>query len=206
MSEKWICHRAVAENTNLAAECNHCGLSQEGQPRDFSSLLSAERLITEALRSELATLREKLDIAETVARSNKEQCIAYAEAIDQLQGSALAEPVVLRQELIDSMCMTWRHDFGLDAIDVDFENPFSSGMTELERNCLRQQMSQLVEHHGPSISTLYTTPPQSTEPLTEEELIKIAVEDEFLLFCAEDEFIEIARAIEHAHSIGRIKS
>jgi hypothetical protein len=42
---------------------------------------------------------------------------------------------------------------------------------------------------------------QVPEPLSDDELVAMAVEDEFLLFCSEDEFIEIARAIEKAHGI-----
>lgn len=41
------------------------------------------------------------------------------------------------------------------------------------------------------------------EPLTDEQLAKLAVdvEDEFLLYCDQDEFNEIARAVEQAHGI-----
>ena len=39
------------------------------------------------------------------------------------------------------------------------------------------------------------------EPLSDEQLEKLAIEDEFVLFCDVDEFIQIARAIEQAHGI-----
>lgn len=48
--------------------------------------------------------------------------------------------------LINSMCLTWRHDFGLDR-EADSEWGIACGMTEHERNGLRLQMRQLVEHH-----------------------------------------------------------
>lgn len=45
---------------------------------------------------------------------------------------------------VDAMCMTWRHDFGLDKR----HGPFGySGMTEDERDALRAQMGQLYEHY-----------------------------------------------------------
>ena len=44
--------------------------------------------------------------------------------------------------------------------------------------------------------------PVVREPLTDEQLAKIAVEDEFLLYCDQESFNEIARAIEAAHGIG----
>jgi len=58
--------------------------------------------------------------------------------------------------------------------------------------------------HG---SLLYATPPAAPapamrEPLTDEQLARIAVEDEFLLYCDQDSFNEIARAVEQAHGIG----
>lgn len=45
---------------------------------------------------------------------------------------------------VNSMCMTWRHDFGLDKRDDHFG---SSGMTDDERETLRAQMGQLFDHH-----------------------------------------------------------
>lgn len=44
-------------------------------------------------------------------------------------------------ELIDSMCLRYRHDFGLDKID----GPISSGATNRERASIRSQMRQLYE-------------------------------------------------------------
>lgn len=43
--------------------------------------------------------------------------------------------------LIDSMCMRWRHDFGLDVQG----GVLGSGMTENEREHLRARMRQLYE-------------------------------------------------------------
>jgi len=51
---------------------------------------------------------------------------------------------------VNSMCMSWRHDFGLDKRDGHFG---SCGMTDAERNTLRAQMGQLFDHHiGPEIA------------------------------------------------------
>jgi len=49
-----------------------------------------------------------------------------------------------KQQIIESMCMTWRHDFGLNKSG---NCRFSSGMTEPERDVLRQQMESIYEHH-----------------------------------------------------------
>lgn len=60
--------------------------------------------------------------------------------------------VVERQRMIESMCLTWRHDFGLSKPE-DCE--FSSGMTAAEREHLRGQMAKLFDHHfGPALSAV----------------------------------------------------
>ena len=50
-------------------------------------------------------------------------------------------------DLIDSMCLTWRHDFGLVRLDGDDGAFLGSGMTEKERESLRRDMRQLWEHN-----------------------------------------------------------
>lgn len=45
-----------------------------------------------------------------------------------------------REQIIESMCLTWRHDYGLD------KNGFGSGMTNAERNALWRQMTQLFDN------------------------------------------------------------
>jgi hypothetical protein len=55
-----------------------------------------------------------------------------------------------RAALINAMCMTWRHDFGLNKPEANGKAwPFgiASGMNDQERQALRTQMTQLVEHH-----------------------------------------------------------
>ena len=47
-----------------------------------------------------------------------------------------------REEIINSMCYTWRHDFGLDK-DHD---SLSSGMTAIERVFLWNAMAQIFDH------------------------------------------------------------
>ncbi|MBU68514.1 MAG: hypothetical protein CL858_24235 [Cupriavidus sp.] len=46
---------------------------------------------------------------------------------------------------IDSLCMTWRHDYGLHKADDD--DSISSGMTTAERESLRRKMTQIHAHH-----------------------------------------------------------
>lgn len=45
-----------------------------------------------------------------------------------------------REQIIESMCLTWRHDFGMD------KNGFGSGMTDMERESLRARMAQLFDN------------------------------------------------------------
>ena len=47
-----------------------------------------------------------------------------------------------REQIITSMCYTWRHDYGLEKED----NRITSGMTKLERESLWQQMAQLFDN------------------------------------------------------------
>ena len=47
-----------------------------------------------------------------------------------------------REEIINSMCYTWRHDFGLDK-DHD---SLSSGMTTMERVLLWNAMAQIFDN------------------------------------------------------------
>jgi hypothetical protein len=49
-----------------------------------------------------------------------------------------------REQIIESMCYTYRHDFGLDkANSSDF---ISSGMTDDERRLLRAVMAQIFDN------------------------------------------------------------
>ncbi len=53
---------------------------------------------------------------------------------------------------INAMCMTWRHDFGLNARDADaddrraWSDGMSVGMTQAERDGLRLSMRQVWHH------------------------------------------------------------
>ncbi|WP_236233668.1 hypothetical protein [Pseudomonas tohonis] len=53
---------------------------------------------------------------------------------------------VNKNQIILDMCMTHRHDFGLDAKESESTFP-SSGMTEQQRAALHRDMEQLYEHH-----------------------------------------------------------
>jgi hypothetical protein len=48
-----------------------------------------------------------------------------------------------REQLITSMCYTWRHDYGLRKGEV---TALSSGMTEEEANSLWNQMAQIFDN------------------------------------------------------------
>lgn len=59
---------------------------------------------------------------------------------------------VERQRMIESMCLTWRHDFGLDA---PAPGSLASGMTESGRQHLRGEMGKLFDHHfAPALSAV----------------------------------------------------
>jgi hypothetical protein len=49
-----------------------------------------------------------------------------------------------REEIIDSMCMTWRHDYNL--VVERHEHPFNAGMTVDERVFLYNQMAQIFDN------------------------------------------------------------
>jgi hypothetical protein len=53
-----------------------------------------------------------------------------------------------REEIITSMCYTYRHDYGLikEADPGGYMFPFQSGMTEIERRALWNQMSQIFDN------------------------------------------------------------
>lgn len=50
-----------------------------------------------------------------------------------------------REQIVESMCYTYRHDFGLDRSDST-SNFISSGMTEDERRFLRAVMGQIFDN------------------------------------------------------------
>jgi hypothetical protein len=50
-----------------------------------------------------------------------------------------------RCEIIEAMCVTWRHDFGIDRINDALV--VGCGMSEGEREFLRREMGQLFDHH-----------------------------------------------------------
>lgn len=54
------------------------------------------------------------------------------------------------EDVIRSMCLTWRHDFGLEPVDTDTvpnEEFVRFGMTQVEREGLMLQMAQIYQHH-----------------------------------------------------------
>lgn len=52
-----------------------------------------------------------------------------------------------REDIIVSMCMTYRHDFGLVRNTGQLgPYPFPSGMTDQEKEALYRQMSQIFDN------------------------------------------------------------
>lgn len=49
-----------------------------------------------------------------------------------------------REQIITSMCMTYRHDYGLVRLPTDF--PFIAGMIDSERKALWNQMAQIFDN------------------------------------------------------------
>lgn len=49
-----------------------------------------------------------------------------------------------REEIITSMCYTWRHDFGLNKSQQAY--PFQAGMTDQERKDLWSQIAQIYDN------------------------------------------------------------
>lgn len=60
-----------------------------------------------------------------------------------------------KEHIVHAMCMTQRHDYGLDK-DVDC--PLDGGMTQKDREFLYREMSQLYDHHiAPLVDILNKT-------------------------------------------------
>jgi hypothetical protein len=52
-----------------------------------------------------------------------------------------------REEIITSMCYTYRHDYGLEKdLGNGFISKLSAGMTQLERESLWRQMAQIFDN------------------------------------------------------------
>jgi len=64
----------------------------------------------------------------------------------------MSKVLVDRDRVVESMCLTWRHDFGLDKLEGC---DFCSGMTDKERDHMRGQMGKLFDHHfAPALSAV----------------------------------------------------
>ena len=51
-----------------------------------------------------------------------------------------------REEIINSMCLTFRHDYGLVISEDDRMYTLNSGMTEREREALFNNMAQIFDN------------------------------------------------------------
>lgn len=64
----------------------------------------------------------------------------------------MSKVLVDRDRVVESMCLTWRHDFGLDKLEGC---DFCSGMTDKERDHMRGQIGKLFDHHfAPALSAV----------------------------------------------------
>lgn len=52
-----------------------------------------------------------------------------------------------REEIINNMCMTFRHDYELVISEDDRMYTLNSGMTEREREALFNDMAQIFDHN-----------------------------------------------------------
>jgi hypothetical protein len=52
-----------------------------------------------------------------------------------------------REQIINDMCMTFRHDYGLVISEDDKMYTLMSGMTEREREALFNDMAQIFDHN-----------------------------------------------------------
>jgi len=90
--------------------------------------------------------------------------LAWNAAIDSAPSP---DAIGSREALIDAMCMTWRHDFGIVvdspqwviAPHIDSSGIRASGMTKFERDGLRMLMRQLLDHHGADIAAIHHPAP-----------------------------------------------
>lgn len=51
-----------------------------------------------------------------------------------------------REEIINSMCLTFRHDYGLVISEDERMYSLNSGMTKLEQEALYRDMSQIFDN------------------------------------------------------------
>lgn len=51
-----------------------------------------------------------------------------------------------REQIINSMCLTYRHDYGLTLSEDDKMYTLSSGVTELERKNIWNTMAQIFDN------------------------------------------------------------
>ena len=63
--------------------------------------------------------------------------------MDDMEKYPLRRPPETKEEVVTSMCYTWRHDYGAP-VSEDFPG---LGMTDEERQFLWNQMAQLYDHH-----------------------------------------------------------
>jgi hypothetical protein len=56
------------------------------------------------------------------------------------------EKAVNREQVINNMCMTYRHDYGLEISEDDRMYTLTSGMTKREREALYNTMAQIFDN------------------------------------------------------------
>jgi hypothetical protein len=53
---------------------------------------------------------------------------------------------VNREQIINNMCLTFRHDYGLEISEDDKMYTLNSGMTKQEREALHRGMAQIFDN------------------------------------------------------------
>jgi hypothetical protein len=51
-----------------------------------------------------------------------------------------------REQIINNMCLTFRHDYGLEISEDDKMYTLNSGMTKQEREALHRDMTQIFDN------------------------------------------------------------
>jgi hypothetical protein len=54
--------------------------------------------------------------------------------------------MITKNEIINNMCMTFRHDYGIEISEEDKMYTLSSGMTRREREALFRDMKQVFDN------------------------------------------------------------
>lgn len=94
------------------------------------------------------------------------------------------------EAMVESMCLTWRHDFGIEkpAPAGNWFDSIVSGTTLEERHTLRERMRQLVERHFKPALVALRAP---VEQAPEWKLVPVEPTDDMIVAFAEAWFSKV---------------